>query len=311
VTFADLVTDITNELNLDTANPRSVAQLYSWANSIYRTVVGAEEYPWRKRDVPILTEAYGTGTGPFTKDADLHGPTTVQSGLTSDACAYNFLVLDDFDTVYELQKFAWYGGQAQIIELAEPFLHPTNTYDFRVYKPRYQLGNIREDWVVGVYNNTDECLLERVYPNYSMAYIHQGIKNPSVPRFYFMEGANTAAGLEKGSLLSLSPAPDGVYELTVKTLLGVETLTESSSTIIIPDIYAPDIFKYGIGLLYSVKQKDKEGVELYGGLYNKTLRDMIDKAGKEPGRSRRMIGYVLRDAGIKDPDVPKDWDPGF
>lgn len=308
MTFAELVLSITDELNLDTANQRLMRQLYTWGNSVYRTVVNAEEYPWRKRDVPLLTAAYGTGTALFTKGADTHGPTTVQSGLGDGLVEYNFLVLDDYDTIYELENVSLMGGQVYI-ELRENFIHPTATYDFKIYKPRYLISGIREDWVLGVYDNTTERLLDRVYPNHSLTYIQQGVKNPSSPQFFFMEGV--AEGDKKGSLLNLSPAPDGVYELTVKTLLGTEILTESSSTLIIPEQYAQDVMTYGVGLLYNVKQKDKEGVELYGGLFNKVLQTMMSAAGKEPGRSKRMLGYTIKDAGERDRDVPKDWDPGF
>ena len=310
MTFASLVSDIARELNLSTANSRSMDQLYVWGNSVYRSVVNAEEYPWRKRDVPLITAAYGTGTGPFTSGSKTHGPTTTQSGLDDGNCSFNFLILDDYDIVYELEDTTYYGGNAYV-ELRSDFLQATDTYDFRIYKPRYLLSGIREDWVTGVYNETNECLLQRVYPNHSLSYIHQGIKNPTAPRFFFLDGADTDYGKGLASFLNLSPAPDGEYALTVKTLLGTETLTESSSTVIIPDQYVYDVFAYGIGLLYNVKQKDKEGVDLYGGLFNKVLRSMINAAGKEPGRSRRMLGHVLRDVGVRDPDVPKDWDPGF
>lgn len=310
MTFASLVPDIARELNLSTSNPRLMSQLYVWANSVYRSVVYAEEYPWRKRDVPLITAAAGTGTAPFTKGADTHGPTTAQSGLDDDLCSYNFLVLDDYDTMYELENVAYSGGKATM-ELQEAFIHPTATYDFTIYKPRYRLAGVREDWVTGVYNETDETLLQRVYPNHSLSYIRQGIKNPSTPQFFFLDGMDVDYQRDRASLLSISPAPDRAYELTVKTLLGVSELTEGSSEIIIPDLYVADVFMYGVGFLYNVKQKDQEGAKLYGGMFNKLLQTMIGAAGKEPGRTRRLLGYTVRDAGVRDPDVPKDWDPGF
>lgn len=304
--FSDYVSEIADELNLDTASAKTVRQIYSWANTVYRNVVNAEEYPWRNREVPLVTHAVGTGTAVFTKGASAVG-TTAQSGLDGAAALmlHNFLRLDDDGGVYEIAAWGLLGGGQVAIALKDSIVHPTASYDFTVYFPRYSVGDVREDWVVGVYDQTQEKALTRVYPRNSIAYLQQAMINPSSPSFYFMEAAEDTD--ERGSLLSLSPSPNGAYSLTVKTLLGATTLTEDSSEIIIPSNSAPDIFKYGIGLLYHIKQKDKEGADLYGGWFNAALRDMITRAGKEPGMVNRITGYAIRDSHMRDRDVPKDW----
>jgi len=304
VAFSDYVTEIADELNLDTASQKTMRQIYSWANTIYRNVVNAEEYPWRNRDVPLVTRAAGTGTAVFTKGQD-GVATTAQVDLEDDTVKHNFLRLDDDGGIYEILSWGlWAGGQV-LLSLKEEIVHPTASYDFTLYCPRYDIGDIREDWVVGVYDQSNEKALTRVYPRNSLAYLQQALINPAPPSHYFLEAAATTDA--KGALLSLSPTPDAAYSLTVKTLLGATTLTEDSSEIIIPSDVAPDIFKYGIGWLYHVKQKDKEGTELYGGWFNGALRALIKRAGKEPGRERRIQGYALRDTGMRDPDVPGDW----
>ena len=302
--FSDYVSEIADELNLDTASAKTVRQIYSWANTVYRNVVNAEEYPWRNRDVPLVTQGIGTGTASLVKGQTTF-VTTTQSGTDNIGIRNNFLRLDDDGAVYEINEMGLWGGGQTMISLKSAVVHPSATYAFTLYCPRYPIGDIREDWVVGVYDQTSENLLTRVYPRNSLSYLQQALINPSAPSFYFMEAAED--GDARGSLLSLSPTPNAAYSLTVKTLLGATILTEDSSEIIIPSNSAPDIFKYGIGLLYHIKQKDKEGADLYGGWFNAALRDMITRAGKEPGMVNRITGYAIRDSHMRDRDVPKDW----
>jgi len=307
MSVADIVSDIVDELDLDSNDTKTMRRVYRWLNSVYRNVVTAEQFPWRQRSTPILTKPVGTGTDiafvyGSTSAANLVGGQDRSIDLHSK---FNYCLVDGYDVPLELTNAVAYSGPSfrLILQLRNPFPFDSGTYDITVPHTRYVLDDIREDWITAIFNHTLDTPLTRIYPVDNFAYLQRAIKNAEAPMYYYLETVDE----NKSAVLCLAPAPDMEYELTVQTLLGAEELTSSTTTTILPPEYESDLLINGVAFLYSISRKDKSGVEYYSGLYNKVLDGLFTSAHKQPGRKRVMLGYLKRDVELSDPDIPKDW----
>ena len=303
--FSDIVTTIGNELDLNMSDTKTVTKVYYWCNAIYRNVVHSDQFPWRMRNIPIITKAIGEGTSVSL----VYGNTAVsaidQDGTINADSAYNFMLVDGYDVPLEIETSIAYGGPdyTLLITLHEPCPLASGSYDITVPHCRYSLDNMREDWIIGVYNHTLDKELRRIYPNDHLGYLQRGMKQPAVPEYYYLESGDD----DKSSLLCLSPSPDDAYELTVRAMLGTTIITADTSNTIIPTEFEEDLFVSGVAFLYSMAHKDDAGKTNYGGLYNAVLGRLNSSAKKQPGRKKVMLGYLAKDAGVVDRDVPDDW----
>lgn len=299
--MTDILEEFRNVLDINTNDSKMKAKAIFWANTIYRNVVNLEEFSWRRKPVALLTVAPVTVAHVYLQE----GSTIVLAYGDTDYSPYvvsNFLVVEGEKLPYQIVgTFTSVGGVT--LTLAQNYLSATGEKSATLYFPRYELTDIKEDWITGVYLHDHEETLDRIYPSSHLAYLHYSLQNPTVPRFFYTQGVSSAGN----ALLCLSPCPDAAYQLTVETLLKPERLTEESTSTILPDDFESDVLTYGVGMLYSLAVKDKEGMELYQLAFSNVVKDLLKRQRKDPGLVKRLLGYTLRDAKLKDPDIPYEW----
>ena len=295
-TVSEILDAVALELDINLTTPKMQDALLWWLNVVYPTVLDSEEFSWRKRDVPLILYPPGTcrallenGNSTFTALNRVGLGTWSQRG---------HLVVPGHDGVYPMSRYS----SGLSLTLESPFLGSTGSYTATIYHSRYEITDLQEDWITGVYLQGKDVPLSRVYPRDSNSVFQYYKKNTGAPQAFYTEG-RTATG---DTVLGVIPAPDTSYACTVRALLGSTPLLAETASTIIPPPYDKLVLVYGVCLLYCTSHKDVEGIAEYKDKFGYFIGKLGEKTRKEPGRAGRLIGHLQRTVGW-DPEIPLDW----